>query len=252
MQSDEPLLVEVRDGGAAWITINRPEQRNALDAEQWDRLAAALARLAGDSAVRCLVITGAKEAFAAGGDLKRLLAELDAPDGPATFRDRIHRCFDGLCSFPRPTIARVNGAAIGGGLELAIACDIRIAVQSAKWGMPAARFGMVMAATDFTRLASIVGIDRARFLAITADVMDGEDAHRIGLAHELVAAADLDSATERWTRRICGMEPEAVAWFRRAALTLEKGDKLASLGAFEEDCLRRPEFRRRVEEFLRK
>ena len=252
MRADEPLLVEVRDEGAAWITFNRPDQRNALDAEQWDRLAAALSRLAGDSAVRCLVVTGAKDAFVAGGDLKRLLNEIDAPNGPSAFRERIHRCFDALCSFPRPTIARVNGAAIGGGLELAVACDIRIAVQSAKWGIPAARFGMVMAAPDFTRLASIVGIDRARFLAITADVIAGEEAHRIGLVHELVAANDLDSAIERWVRRICGMEPEAVSWFRQAALGLEKSADLESLRPFEEECLRRPEFRRRVEEFLRK
>jgi enoyl-CoA hydratase/carnithine racemase len=252
MPEDEPLIVEVRDDGVAWIRFNRPDYRNALDADQWDRLARALGELADNRAVRCLVITGADQVFAAGGDLKRLLNELDEPGGPKAFRDRIHRCLDALYSFPRPTIARVNGAAIGGGLELAIACDIRIAVQSAKWGMPAARFGMVMAVTDFKRLASVVGIDRARFLAITADVISGEEAHRIGLVHELVAEADLGSATERWVGRICKMEPEAVEWFRRAGRALESGDDLGPLKAFEEECLRRLEFRGRVEAFIAK
>ena len=252
MQTDAPLLVEVRDDGSAWITFNRPQERNALDADQWDRLAEALVRLASNSEVRCLVITGAKQAFAAGGDLKRLLNELDGPNGPTAFRARIHNCLDALSSFPRPTIARINGPAIGGGLELAVACDIRVAVQSAKWAMPAARFGMVMAINDFTRLASVIGIDRARFLAITAQVIEGEEAHRIGLVHELVTAADLDAATERWVRRVCGAEPEAVAWFRQVALGLEKNKELQPLRYFEEDCLRRPEFRRRVGEFLLK
>lgn len=252
MSSDQALLLDVRDSGVAWITFNRPAQRNALDSEQWERLSAALAELAKSRDVRCLVITGAENAFAAGGDLKRLIAELDMPDGAGAFRRRIHRCFDALYSFPWPTIARINGPAIGGGLELAIACDIRIAVRSAKWGMPAARFGMVMAMSDFRRLASIVGIDRARFLAITADVIGSEEAYRIGLAHELVMPDELDAAVDRWTSRILAMEPEAVAWFRQAALRLQDHGDPASLIPFEEACLKSPEFRRRVEEFMRK
>lgn len=252
MATDDPLLVEVRDGDIGWITFNRPAQRNALDSEQWDRLHDALQRLAVEPALRCLVLTGAEEAFAAGGDLKRLLAELDRADGAATFRHRLHRCFDGLYKFPRPTIARINGAAIGGGLELAIACDIRIAVRSAKWGMPAARFGMVMAASDFERLASIVGIDRARFLAITAEIIGGEEAYRIGLVHELADIDHLDAAVARWVGRLRGMEPEALAWFRQAALRLQRGEDLSPLLPFEEACLNRAVFRQRVEEFIRK
>lgn len=252
MSADQALLLDMREGGVGWITFNRPAQRNALDSEQWERLSAALENLANNSDLRCLVITGAENAFAAGGDLKRLIAELDMPDGAGAFRRRIHRCFDALYSFPRPTIARINGPAIGGGLELAIACDIRIAVRSAKWGMPAARFGMVMALSDFQRLASIVGVDRARFLAITADVIGGDEAYRIGLAHELVASDELDAAVDRWTSRILAMEPEAVAWFRQAALRLQDHGDAAPLLPFEDACLQRPEFRRRVEEFLKK
>lgn len=252
MSTDEPLMVTVEGGGVARIVLNRPQQRNALDGAQWDRLGEALVRLAQDRTVRCLVITGRERAFASGGDLTTLLQELDEEGGAARFRKRIARCLGGLSRFPWPTIARLNGPAIGGGLELAIACDLRIAARGVKFGMPAARFGMVMARADFSRLASIVGIDRARFLAITADVIDGDEALRIGLVHQLVDEAKLDETTDSWISKLCAMEPGAVAWFRRAALLLERCEDLSSLAAFEEKCLMQPEFRQRVEAFLKR
>ena len=252
MSAAEPLVVERRPDGVASITFNRPKLRNALDADQWDNLALALSTLQADESVKCVVLTGAGEVFAAGGDLKSLLAELADADGPTRFRERIHRSLRALYEFRVPTIAKVNGPAIGGGLELAIACDIRIASESARFAMPAARFGMVMARHDFARLASIVGIDRARFLAMTGEIIDGKEAFRIGLVHQVTAPAELDGTTERMTRRILGMEPEAIAWFRRAATSLETGRDLEPLRDFEETCLRRDEFRRRVEEFMRR
>src|SRR5260221_10336391 len=164
MTDVESLLIDRRSDGVATITLNRPNLRNALDAEQWERLTEAIVRLDADQSLRCLMITGAGDTFAAGGDLKSMRAELDSARGPAKFRDRIHHCLDALYRFHTPTIARVNGPAIGGGLELAIACDIRIVSESVRFAMPAARFGMVMAYADFARLAGIVGVDRARFL----------------------------------------------------------------------------------------
>ncbi len=252
MSTGVPLLTEVRADGTAWVTLNRPEQRNALDAAQWERLAEALTRLAGDPSVRCLVLTGAGGAFGAGGDLTSMLAELATEGGAATFRARIHRCLAALYGFPVPTLARINGPAIGGGLELAGACDLRIASRAARFGMPAARFGMVMAYPDFARLAAIVGVDRARFLALTGEVIDGEEAFRTGLIHALVSPEDLDAATDRMTRRLQGMEPAAVAWFRQAAATLQGPAAPGRLRDFEEECLLRPEFRRRVEEFMQR
>jgi enoyl-CoA hydratase/carnithine racemase len=252
MNDVDALLIDRRPDGVGTITLNRPNLRNALDADQWERLTEAIVRLDADQSLRCLMITGAGDTFAAGGDLKSMLAELDSERGPAKFRDRIHHCLDALYRFHTPTIARVNGAAIGGGLELAIACDIRIVSESARFAMPAARFGMVMAYADFARLAGILGVDRARFLAITGEIIDGAEAFRIGLAHQLVSPTELDTVVEKLMRRMTAMEPEAVAWFRSAASTLEAGGDAAPLKAFEEACLTRDEFRRRVDAFMRK
>ena len=105
---------------------------------------------------------------------------------------------------------------------------------------------------DFARLASIVGLDRARFLAITGEVISADEAFRIGLVHEMKPADALDETVEKWARRIVSMEPEAVAWFRSMALAMEHPAASAPNPEFQIDCLLRPEFRRRVEDFLRK
>lgn len=252
MTGDDPLIVDVDADGIARIVLNRPAQRNALDAEQWQRLGDALDRLAADGSVRCLIVTGRNRAFASGGDLGTLLNEIDQKDGAARFRERLHRAFEGLYKFPAPTIAQVNGPAIGGGLELAIACDLRIAVSNAKFGMPAARFGMVMARAEFARLASIVGIDRARLLAITARIVEAQEALQLGLVHRLAEPEELEGETVSTARELCEMDPAAVSWFRQAALHMERGSDLSPLADFEEECLVRPEFRSRVEAFLKR
>lgn len=249
MNDDRSIIVECDPDGVGRITFNRPERRNAFDAAQWDRLGDALKHLASERGLRCLVVSGRERAFAAGGDLATMLSELDA-DGAARFRERIHRCLNTLYNFPVPTIAKVNGPAIGGGLEVAIACDLRIGARGVKFGMPAARFGMVMARSDFARLATIVGVDRARFMAISAEILDDETALRCGLLHWLVDTAELDNASAKLASRICGIDPAAARWFRQAARALELGESLEPLAPFENTCLDRHEFRNRVQEFL--
>jgi enoyl-CoA hydratase/carnithine racemase len=241
--------VEIDAAGVGRITFNRPKERNALDAAQWDRLGDALETLAGEGTLRCLVVGGRDRAFAAGGDLTSMLAELDA-HGAERFRQRIHRCLQALYAFPVPTIAKINGPAIGGGLEIAIACDVRIGARGIRFGMPAARFGMVMARDDFTRLAAIVGVDRARFLTLTAEIVDDAEALGIGLVHRLVDADSLDKTVEGWVNRILDIEPEAASWFRRAAGMIERGEQLGPLQPFENACLERREFRDRVRSFI--
>ncbi len=252
MNSSPPLTQSIDENGVARLTFNRPGQRNALDASLWESLGHRLEQLAFNPDVRCLVITGAGEAFAAGGDLKTLLAELKDEAAAKAFRARLHRCFEAICHFPHPTIAAVNGPAIGGGLEIAISCDIRVAARTVRFGMPAARFGMVMAQADFARLANIVGIDRARFLTMTGEVIDADEGFRIGLVHELADSEKLEAAVARWQKRLAAMEPQAVRWFRKVSWAMEATPEQSELATFETDCLVRPELRRRIEEFLRK
>jgi enoyl-CoA hydratase/carnithine racemase len=238
------------DGAVARVTLNRPERRNALDATMWEQLGESVEALRDRADLRCLVLTGAGGCFAAGGDLTSMLAELEDPEGPSRFRDRVERCTEGLATFPAPTVAMVNGPAVGGGLELAAACDVRVAAPTATFVMPAARFAIVMAASDFARLASIVGIDQARYLTITAQEVDAAEARRIGLVHILAGEGELEAATDRVTRRLMAMDAEAVAWFRRAARSLAARHDDPGLARHEVECLVGSEFQRRVDAFL--
>ncbi len=133
-----------------------------------------------------------------------------------------------------------------------MSCDVRVASTTVRFGMPAARFGIVMARAEFTRLVSIVGLDRARFMAITGEIIAAEQALAFGLVHEVCAPAALVEATERWARRLVSMEPEAVSWFRKTAAAMEAAAEASLDPAFEIGCLLRPEFRQRVAAFLRK
>lgn len=245
------LLVEALGDGIWQVTLNRPEKRNALDAAHWEALSATLHDLAADGDAACLILTGAGSAFASGGDIAAFSRDMSAPDGPCLFRQRIERCLEALSDFPAPTVARVNGHAIGGGLELALACDVRIASDAAQFAMPAASFGMVMAFPDFRRLAAAVGADGARYLAMTGALIGAEEAQRMGLAHRVVSADRLSEETLQIARRLARGERSALLWFRAAANLVTSGDEpTEGFRRFEVDCLVRQEFRLRVDEFL--
>jgi len=235
-----------RRGAGCQILLNAPEKRNALSGEMWDELAARLEEAAAMQPA-FLVITGAGKSFCAGGDLRAMQKELAAPDGPETFRKRIGDCFNALTSFPATTVASINGAAVGGGLEIAVACDLRIGTTDMIFRMPAVRFGMVMALPELQRLTAVVGWSWARAIALTGIEIDADTASRIGLAHEIVAPSELEQLTEKFIDMITGLEPEAARWTRLAtdALIPPLPDA-AELEDFEVGCFRRDEFWSRI------
>lgn len=228
-------------GAGCEILLDAVEKRNALDAAMWSELADRL-REAADTAARFLVLRGAGPSFCAGGDLKAMRTELRAPQGPEQFRARIHDCLDQLYRFPAPTVASVQGSAVGGGLELALACDLRVVAASSVFRMPAARFGMVMAVPELRRLAAVVGWSWARAIVITAAPIDSERAHRIGLAHYVCPDEELVDATQAVLDGLADMEPDAVRWSRRALTALAAGEPTDDLLEFETACFRRSEF----------
>lgn len=246
------IVVSIDASGAVGtIRIDRPEKRNSLDAEQWIAFGEALRELARSPELRVLVITGTGSAFAAGGDLSRFLEEIRTPDDARGFRERLAAVFDGLADFPVPTVAKLNGPAIGGGLEMALACDIRIASDTARFGMPAVRFAMTMARSDLERLVDAVGVSTARWLTLTARVMSAEEASRIGLVHEVVPAAELDAAVDQVVASLTEADRLALEWFRRSIRQIARGLPLSDdLLAEEIDSLVSASFRERVGRFL--
>ena len=164
-------VVVARDGAIATVTVNRPDARNALNAETLDGLRAAFDALARDAGVRCAILTGAGDrAFVAGADIKAMV-DMDAAAGLA-FSERGQRVFDFIESLRLPVIAAVNGFALGAGCELALACDFIIAARTAKLGMPEVSLGVIPGFGGTQRLALRVGVAHARQLIYTGAIID--------------------------------------------------------------------------------
>lgn len=183
-----------RQGRIALITLNAPEKRNAIDFEMVQSLHANLDELASDDDLAAVVITGAGEkAFAAGADIAQL-RERKSPDALRAINSGL---FKRVEDFPVPVIAAIRGYALGGGCELAIACDLRVAGESAKLGQPEVSLGIIPAAGGTYRLPRLVGLGVARELVYTGKIIDAQEALRIGLVNHVVAdAAVVDRALE--------------------------------------------------------
>jgi enoyl-CoA hydratase len=205
--SYESLLVNSAER-VATIVINRPDKRNALNAMVRREIVEALDALRDDAAVRVVVLTGAGDkAFVAGADVAEF-AERSAIEQRTTMEGR--RVFDEIAAFPKPTIAMINGFALGGGCELALACDIRIAARSARLGQPEIKLGILPGGGGTQRLPRLVGFGRAMRLILTGEMIDAEEAERIGLVDLLCEDAELQERTIEMARTIAAHSPVAL------------------------------------------
>ena len=226
---DDSILVSC-DGAVATITLNRPTVLNALNAALLDQLTDALGRIDADDAVRAVILTGAGErAFAAGADIAEL-ADLEQPAaGIALARggQRVTQRIEGLRV---PVIAAVNGFALGGGCELALACDIRLASENAKFGQPEVSLGILPGYGGTQRTTRLLGTGAAMFLCTTGLIIDAVEALRIGLVQRVVPPSELIAESQALAATIASKAPLAVAATKRAILdgaALALGDGLA-------------------------
>lgn len=183
------LLLEKGDGLAV-ITINNPKALNALTIATLEALAGQFGKLEHDSTVRAVLLTGAGDkAFVAGGDIRYL--ESLTPEGARNFALLAQQVFARIENFPKPVIAVINGYALGGGCELAMACDLRIAAETARFGQPEVKLGIIPGFAGTQRLARLVGKGRAKELIFTGEMIDALEAWRIGLVNRVVPAERL-------------------------------------------------------------
>ena len=202
----ETIVVE-RSGAVATVTLNRPEARNALDLVMRKELLAALDDLEADEAARVVVLTGAGGHFCAGGDVKTMRERRHtAAEGRARV-EMLNRLVLRLVNFPRPTLAMVDGFAVGAGCNLALCCDLIVASDRAKFGELFWKIGLVPDGGGTWLLSRVVGLARAKELIFTADVIDAAEAARIGLVNRVVPAAELASATRALAEKIAGGPP---------------------------------------------
>lgn len=223
-----PVLVEVRDG-VGTVTLNRPAAANALSMELVGALGHAFAQLRGDESVRAVIVTGAgAKAFCAGADLKERRAM--TLEETRSFLRLLNSSVDAVAAFPRPVIAAINGAAFGGGLELALACDFRIAADTAEMGLVETRLGIIPGAGGTQRLARLAGPAIAKELILTGRRVGAARALALGVVGEVVPAAEVPAAAMRLAAELAGAGPLALTQAKRAidgGLHLPMADALA-------------------------
>jgi enoyl-CoA hydratase/carnithine racemase len=206
----ENVLYEKR-GGIAYVTLNRPKVLNALNTPTWTDLKRAFEDARDDAAVRGIILTGAGDkAFIAGADISEL-AHVTAVDAEksSSYGQRVLNLIEDL---GKPVVAAVNGFALGGGCETAMACTIRIAVEHAKFGQPEVKLGLLPGGGGTQRLPRLVGKGRALQLILSGGMISAQEAFRIGLVNEVVPAADLISRAEAILKEIAANAPVAVRY----------------------------------------
>ena len=204
------LLYAVAEDGIATVTVNRPDKLNALNATVISELAQVVARIAADRDVRGVVLTGAgSKAFVAGADINELAA-VDGNTG-ADVAAKGQAAFRAIEQLNKPVVAAVNGFALGGGCELAMACHIRLAAPNARFGQPEVKLGLIPGYGGTVRLPRLVGRGRALELLLSASVIDADEAARIGLVNRVVPADQLLEAASALLRTILAQGPLAVA-----------------------------------------
>src|SRR5688500_4807432 len=207
MAEYETIKLE-RRGSVAVVTINRPDKLNALNKQVHIDGVALLDELRSDDSVRVVVLTGAGEkAFIAGADISEFEGQT-----PVTQRDLFNErtLFNTIDSFPKPVIAMINGFCLGGGNELALACDIRVASEGSRFSQPEINLGIMCGGGGTQRLARLIGEGRAMELCLSGDMIDAETAHRFGLLNHVFPADQLEAETMKLADKIAGKAPIAL------------------------------------------
>lgn len=257
-----PLVKLDRADGIAWLTLDRPEVMNALSYQTLEELGAHVATLAGDRETRVVMVAASGDkAFCAGADLKERVGFTE--EQTRAFVARIGDTFSAVARLPQPTIAVMGGVAYGGGLELALACDMRVAAQGVKMGLTETSLAIIPGAGGTQRLPAVVGVARAKELILASRRVDADEAFAMGLVNRVVARDSLDEAARELAAAIAACGPLAVRAAKQAIDIAQEGgemetrllrerqlyldnvlpssDRLEALAAFREK--RKPQFK---------
>ncbi|MEM9781137.1 MAG: enoyl-CoA hydratase [Pseudomonadota bacterium] len=204
------ILTE-RDGAIARIIFNQPEKRNAVSLEMWEAVEALLDAYAADPTVRILILSGAGgKAFVSGADISKFESERATKEGVAHYNAATKRCYDKVASFPKPVIAQIDGFCVGGGVALAVCCDIRICGENSQFAIPAAKLGLGYGYDGIKRLVNVVGPAFAKEIFFTARRFDAEEARIMGLVNRVVPADDVAATAEALAETIAANAPMTV------------------------------------------
>jgi enoyl-CoA hydratase/carnithine racemase len=251
------LVLDRPAQAVARLTIRRPERRNALDHEILAAIAETMPRLDDGIEVRCVVFTGAEGAFSAGYDIGGIPDETFARDAEALVAHPFHAAMEAVASHPYPTLAAIAGPCLGGGLELALTCDLRIAESGAKLGMPPAKLGLIYSHTGLMRFIDAIGVARTKELFLIGRNLSAERAAEIGLVNEVVAKGEVEAAAVATASEIASNAPLSTRGNKRAIDKLAGFARLSpeeerELIELRESCFDSEDFREGIRAFAEK
>jgi enoyl-CoA hydratase/carnithine racemase len=251
------LLLDRPAEAVARLTISNPERRNALDHEILDALAETLPRLNSGIETRCVLITGAPPVFSAGYDIAAIPSETFERDAEALVAHPFHTALEALADHSWPTIAAINGHCLGGGLELALTCDLRLCAAGAKLGMPPVKLGLVYGHTGLRKFLDTIGLARTKELFLTGRSFPAERAEEIGLVHEVTPTQRLEDAAIELAAEVASHAPISMRGNKHAIDLLNACPMLTEqqeqgLIALRESCFSSEDFREGVRAFAEK
>jgi enoyl-CoA hydratase/carnithine racemase len=248
-------LVRVeRQGEVARVTLDRPDKLNAVNNAMWDRLGALFAELDADPSLRCVIVAGDGErAFSVGADISEFEENRSSVEQARSYAKRTHGALDAITRCRHPVIAEIRGLCVGGGLELATCCDLRIAGESARFGIPVKRLGLVVAYSELKPLVDLVGPANAMEILLEGQVFDAQRAHEMGLVNRVVPDDGLAVEVEATAARIGEGAPLVARWHKKFTRRLMEAEPLT---ADEVDegyaCFGTEDFRTGYQAFLAK
>ncbi len=209
------MITTEERGAVRHIVLTRPEKRNAMNQELLRELAAVLRAAADDASVHCVVLRGEGPVFSAGVDLGELMAFAGEPAMLRPFRNVFLECANLCEAMPKPVVCQIHGACLGGALEVALGCDLRVAAAGSQFALPEVKFGIIPDVGGSSRLPAVVGLGRAKELIMTARTIDAAEAYAIGLVNRVAARDELDAAVEGLVEELLAHSPVAVGRAKR-------------------------------------
>jgi len=247
-------LIARRDGAIGWLVFNNPERRNAVSLDMWEAIPRVLDDFGADSAIRVVVLTGTGDkAFVSGADISQFEKERSSAEAVKRYDEIGERAQSRLASYEKPLIAMIRGYCLGGGLGIASACDLRIAADDARFGIPAAKMGLGYRASSMKKLVDIVGKPAALEIMITARQFSADEALRMGLVHKVVPVAELETATRAYCDMIAANAPLTIRTAKRVIAEVLKTDyDAARCDAWVKECFESEDYREGRRAFMEK
>jgi enoyl-CoA hydratase/carnithine racemase len=247
-------IIARKEGAVGWLIFNNPERRNAVSVDMWEAIPQVIAQYEADPEVRVIVLAGAGDkAFVSGADISQFEKERSSADAVQRYEELAEAAAAKLANCDKPLVAMIRGYCLGGGVNIAVLCDIRVAADDARFGIPAAKMGLGYRASSMKNLVEVVGGAYAREIMITARQFTAAEAREMGLVNKVVSVADLEKAVKEYTDAIGGNAPLTMRTAKRIIRELGRVDyDAAKTKAWAKECFDSEDYKEGRKAFMEK